>query len=339
MKRVAILAVVLVVCSCDHTKPFSVEDPGSVGPSSGAPPIQLTFSSGEDRQPSASSEAIVYSRLEPGRSDSDRCIAVLPAGGGTLLGAFCAGGAYADSMVDAWVEPAVSPDGRLAYVRDQGRPLGMGPSTRRVVVTPLENPDSILFDLAIPLELADGRRATAVQQVSWPAPGTLRFLVGEDVFVVNPPAQPDTGFNPYRVVDVAVPSGARREYAATEGTSFYANAPDGGIWYTRALELHHLPLGSDTTQLVGSFTGPVISMAAVGGQPAAVVLRTVLNPVGIVTLMWTEVERLDPVTGLPTGSQRTPGFAGRINGVPGTQRIVAEIIEGNQIDLWLLAIQ
>ncbi|MEE8571791.1 MAG: hypothetical protein V3T20_00875, partial [Gemmatimonadota bacterium] len=241
-----------------------------------------------------------------------------------------------DSMVDAWIEPAPSPDGLLAYVRDQGRPLGFGPSTRRVVVTPLENPDSILFELAFPLELEDGRRATAVQQVSWPAPGMLRFLVGEDVFVVNPPAQPDTGFKPYRVVDLTVPSGVRREYAVTEGTRFYATAPDGGIWFMRAREVHHLPLGSDTAQLVGSFTAPVLSMAAVGGQPAAVVLRIVVGPG--TTLTWTEVERLDPVTGLPAGSQRTPGFAGRINGVPGTQRLVAEIVDDNQTNLWLLTI-
>ncbi len=337
MKARAIFLLILLVGACDHTAPFDVQDPEPLGPFGHDLPIQLTFNVGEDWHPSANTDFIVYSRLEASRSDSDRCMAALPVGGGTLSGVFCAGGSYADSMVDAWIEPAPSPDGRIAYVRDRGRPFGFGPSTRRLAVTPLEDPDDILFELAVPIWLDDGRRVTAIQQISWSSQDVLRFLAGEDVYTVDPPALPDTSFVPFRVVELNLETGLVREFGATEGTPAFTAAPDGGVWFVLGSELLHLAPDSDTALSVGFFSAPAISVAPVGPRPVAVVLKTLVAPDGSVST-WTEVEWLDLATGGPAGSLLPPGLAGRIAGVPGTRHLVAEVSSGGKTNLWLLQV-
>jgi hypothetical protein len=243
-------------------------------------------------------------------------------------------------MVDAWIEPALSPDSRLAYVRDRGWPNRFGPTTRSLVVTPLEDPDSITFELEVPFWLEDGRQITGIRHVSWIGSDTVRFLAGDESYYPGSDVFPDTLFTPFRVVDLTVVTGGLREHVATEGAYSYTAAPDGGIWFVlqdTPEQLYHVPPEGDTT-LVGSFSAPVISVTVGNARPVASVLKTLVNPQTGAVSSWTEIEWLDLTTGAPGGSQRTSGLAGRISGVPGSSRVVAEILGANETNLWLLAI-
>jgi len=79
-------------------------------------------------------------------------------------------------------------------------------------------------------------------------------------------------------------------------------------------------------------------VTAVNARPVASVLKTIVSPATGAVSTWTEIEWLDLTTGARGGSQRTSGLAGRISGVPGSPRVVAEILAANETNLWLLAI-
>lgn len=339
MRPTSFLVVLLALAACDHTSPYAIQNPDPLGPSSASPPIRLTFNPGEDWHPSASGEFIVFSRLEDGRSDLDRCIAVLPAAGGTLTSLTCAGGTRADDVLDAWIEPSVSSDRRLAYVRDQGRRYAFGPETRRLVVTPLEQPDSIEFALPLPFRLEDGRTVSAAHQLSWPQPGIVRFLALSEDYVVEPPARPDTVFTAYRLVELSTATGELRELGLTEGAFAHVPSPDGGVWFLRGDapdELRYLPPGGDSVLTAGRFSGAAVALASADQAPLAVVEIVVVNPgTGQVSVSW-ELEWLDLESGLSAGRIDAPGRPGRVAGIPGSRRLVVEVFGEHSADLWML---
>jgi hypothetical protein len=209
--------------------------------------------------------------------------------------------------------------------------------TRSLVVAAPDDPDSLEFELPLPFQLGDGRDVTGIRQMSWSGAGTVRFLAGEEAYYPGSDVFPDTLFTPFRVIDLAVGSGDRREYPSTESASFYATAPDGGIWFTQGLEVYHLAAADESLTLIGAFTGSVLSLTEVSGRPTASVQRVIVPPSGGVST-WTEIEWLELDSGLPGGSMRTPGSAGRISGVPGAGQLVAEIVGAGQTNLWLLAV-
>jgi hypothetical protein len=226
------------------------------------------------------------------------------------------------------VEPALSSDGRVAYVRDQGRPFRLGATTRRLVVAPVDAPSIPAAEFALPFWLPDGRRVSAVQQLSWPRAGVLRFVVGDESIVSGGGGSADTLFAAYGVADLSVQSGELLEIVGADGAITYAAAPDSGMWLIRAgapRVLLHLPRDSVQARVVGAFSADVSILASVDGEP-----------LGVLQVAPPNVERLDATTGIPVGTVPAPGRVGRIHGVPGSRRFVAEIMVGNAADLWLL---
>lgn len=326
--RAWVVAAAVVLSACDHTAPFSVENPEALGPWEGVPPIRLTFNPGDDRHPAANGAGIVYSRMEPQRADHDRCLAVLPPGGGTLVGLSCAGGTHADSMVDAWIEPALSDDGRVAYIRDHSRLLAWGPTTRRLSVAPLHAPDSIIFEASVLFWLEDGTRVTAMRQLSWTLGGAVRFVAGEESYP-RVDTLPDTLFTAYAVAELSLETGGFRLVPGTDGAFTYAVAPDGGIWFVTKDAPHqllHVPSNGGTAVPVAVFSGPVAWVTTVGDRPLGV-RRGTDRPT---------VEWLDPDSGGPVGTMVAPGAVNRVAGIAGTRRFVAEVVSGTSTDLWIL---
>src|SRR5256885_16043705 len=119
--RAALSGLLLLLAACDHSRPFSFT-PGTEGPwgnGSGGMPRRLTFSLGDDRNAAVTGGLVVFSRLEASAlATQERCLALLPVDGGTLRGEYCPRGpvSLADTFVDTWTEPALSPDDRgVAY--------------------------------------------------------------------------------------------------------------------------------------------------------------------------------------------------------------------------------
>ena len=330
-----------LLAACEHAWPYDASAPDPLGPRGQALPRRLTYSAGDDRHPSVYGNWLVYSRLNPDEQGNERCVAVLPVDGGTIQQEVCPAHlrTLADTFVDTWIEPALSPDGRrVAYMWQQGSLVSvLGFGATRIVVAPIEQPgDTTGFLWRIFYIRPDGRHSDAITQLSWADDHTLRFRIGyEFIFKVKgggAERYTDTTFESYGLADLDVETGALRVSVPGDSALQYAPAPDGGVWLTRSAapeRLLHLAPGADSATTVGGFSGPVRWLTSVAGLPAAIVSDTL-------------VEWLVPGDSLPH-RQVVGGSLGpvtRIVGVPGTRRFVAEIergwdLFGDRANLWL----
>lgn len=325
--RVWVLAAAVALAACDHPAPFSVADPEALGPSSPTLPLRLTFNPLEDLDPSATADEIIFTRLEPGRSDMDRCLAFMPWAGGTLSQVLCAGGAHADSVTDAWLQPTVSDDGRIAYLRQQGHVGWVTPTTRRLVVASVDAPDSALHEVGLYFELEDGQRITAFRELRWLTDGTIRFVAGEDSFPRIDGVW-DTLFTPHVLADLDLHTLTYREVPGTRGASSFVVLPGGAVWFVVGQELFHLIPGDTAATRLGSFSGSVTSLGIVDGMPVGV-----QSSIDSSLIEWVDTE-----TGAVEGMLTVVGGAGRIAGLPGTRRFVVELPGVVGPDLWLMSL-
>src|SRR5260221_12899671 len=96
---------------CNHSWPFDAGNPAPLGPRGQEVPRRLTFNPGDDRDPSVRGGEITYSRLDPDERGGERCLATLPPAGGTISAETCPGlpATPADTFVDTWIRPSLSP--------------------------------------------------------------------------------------------------------------------------------------------------------------------------------------------------------------------------------------
>src|ERR1041385_2950550 len=115
------LGALLLLAACAHADVAPSEQPENPPFETGSWPRQLTYNVYDDRQPSwlPDGSGILYSTQRANQStDNDRCIALLPAEGGTQLWRRCETDAenILDTM-DVWEWPSAGPDGRTFFVR------------------------------------------------------------------------------------------------------------------------------------------------------------------------------------------------------------------------------
>jgi len=275
-----------MLAACEHSPPYGLAATDPLGPWGGPPPQRLTFSPGDDRHPAVTGGVLVYSRLDPDERGNERCLAFLPAAGGTLLHEACPGPPRtpADTFVDTWIEPALSPDGgRVAYMWQQGSLVGvLGFGATRVVVAPVAQAgDTSGFVWPIFYISPSGLPADAVSELSWVDDHTLRFLLGHEyIFKVKGGGlirYTDTTFQSYGLAHLDLATGALSLIAGGDSAFAYAEAPDGGLWLVRnesPQTLRHLDPGADSATAVAVFSGTVRGLVTVAGVPVAIVADT-----------------------------------------------------------------
>ena len=345
-----LVVLVLTIASCGHEAPFawSGGGPDTLGPfgGEGAVPRRLTFNPGDDRNPSVTGNMLVFSRLD-GTHGRERCLAFLAAAGGTLHRTVCPPppASPADTMVDTWVEPALSPDGsQIAFVWQKSGPVSYYTWTRDLIVAPTNDPGHPTFVWQSWYVLPDGRTATAVSKPMWLGPTTIRFLASyERVFKVKGGGAErltDTLVDAYSLVDLNFATGGPGGggtvgvVSGADSTIAYAPVATSGVWLVKSSDstrLLFLAPGADTTVGVATFSGPVVDLANVAGVPVALLAG------GDV------VEWIDLTTGT-VGQTGAATPIRRIAAVPGTRRFVAEIettadpLASVGANLWLFAV-
>ena len=134
-----------MLAACEHTEPFRPDDGGTSGPLNPGPPVQVTFSPGQDLIPAwlPDGSGFVYTAERRDRADHDRCFAFMPVAAGTISRYAC-GTVAADDSINVYDEAAIRDDS-IAYVRASTERFlpGLGPDRQELVIAPLANPTAV----------------------------------------------------------------------------------------------------------------------------------------------------------------------------------------------------
>jgi len=183
---VARLALSCLAFGCTHDQPMSVGSFTPGGPRGSVVPVRLTYNPGEDLGPVwlPDGSGFFYTMERPDASDRDRCLVLMPAGGGSIEREVCDHTPAADDSVDAYSAAAIAPDGRLVYVRATaslaaGWPVA--PHDQQLVLGTLADPFTVRMLLpSIPYTGPSGRVHQGVAQVRWLDDSSLVY-VGQQV--------------------------------------------------------------------------------------------------------------------------------------------------------------
>lgn len=185
-KSVAHCALVCLVVACTHDQPMSVGSFTPGGPFGSVVPLRLTYNTGEDLGPVwlPDGSGFFYTMERLDRDDKDRCLVLMPAGGGSIEREICDRIPAADDSVDAYSAAAIDPNGRLAYVRGTASFSAGWPVTthdQQLVVGTLADPVTVRVLLpSIPYPSPSGRIHQGVAQVRW-LNATSLIYVGQQV--------------------------------------------------------------------------------------------------------------------------------------------------------------
>lgn len=240
--RSSLWLAVLCLAACAHTEPTPSEQLDNPPP--GGPwPRQLTFNTFDDRHPSwlPDGSGILYStEREDQQSDRDRCVALLPPDGGSLLWRKCEVDArHLADTTDVFEWPSVGPDGRAVFIHTTGwsgaKKFG---SARIALADGLDFQHSrsvrtLPFFPGAKLELLGWTfRWTAADRAVYL--GVLEFFTGSTVF-------PDTFFTGQEIVEAHFIDDSTTTFTVVPGTDWASSVAVGDdsskIYYT---------LGGDT---------------------------------------------------------------------------------------------
>jgi WD40 repeat protein len=181
-KTVAHCALVCLAVACTHDQPMSVGSFTPGGPFGSVVPLRLTYNTGEDLGPVwlPDGSGFFYTMERLDRDDKDRCLVLMPAGGGSIEREICDRIPAADDSVDAYSAAAIAANGRLVYVRGTASFTAGWPVTthdQQLVVGTLADPGTVRVLLpSIPYPSPSGRIHQGVAQVRWLNDTSLIYL-------------------------------------------------------------------------------------------------------------------------------------------------------------------
>lgn len=296
-------------------------------------PRRLTFNLGDDRAPAVTGPRVAYSRRDPDDTQSGECIAVLPTEGGTLDLLLCPPPPTpADTLVSAWLEPAVSPDGgHVAFVWRRSDRNSLAPWSHHLAVAPLDSPAAPHVTVTFGLALSGNRVCHTATQVQWAGAERVRFLCARLLVGRIPEYVPgrmtDTTIVPLALMELDLATETISLVPGGDSVWAWTQATNGTYVVTAAASATVSRLGADGSRTpVGTFPQGVTDFVAVGTR--------FVGAVGLNRLVW-----IDP-TGGGTGSILLTGIARRLAAADGG-RVVVEVERqgdayGGPANLWLV---
>jgi hypothetical protein len=346
---IAALCLGLLLGACRHEAPFAPGDYGSDQPFAAGSPRRLTFNPGNDRAPAwlPDESGLLYSAQ--GVTGSDRCLALLPPGGGRVQREICDSRSAVSDSTFIFTEPAPAPDGRLAYLVLKANPSGV--SRARLVLATLANPLATDTILAFPLVAPDTVRQDEASQPRWLDAVTLVYLalhVGYDSARSRDTVR--TGAEIVRLeLGGAVPNAVIVPETRDASSLAIGGSPDA-IYFTLGgdTRVFRRALSSGAVTVIFDFgaAGIARDVQVTGNRLVAVVGGAV--SFGYEALLGFNVQRdgggplhlVDLATGhdsvLPDRVDGIPLFFRRPVLSPSGRRLVAEVVTGSVADLWML---
>jgi len=247
-------------------------------------PRRLTFNTGDDRTPAwlPDGSGIVYSTERQDRSDHDRCLAVLPAEGGTIRASYCQLNPIHDDSTDLMEAPAVNSAGGLFFHRVVSWVGQQKLGASALMLGTADQPIQAALLRPLPYTAPNGRLHSSVRLPQWIGEDSLVYLA-EQLFYEGSTFYPDTFTTGLDIVLVDFSGGAPRFEVVPE--TDYASGLDVGddaasLYYTLGgdsrVYRRDLPGGTVTT-IYDFGSGNIVRDAQVRGRTLVAILgRSVL---------------------------------------------------------------
>lgn len=340
----------LVAVSCGHEPPpVAVVYTPSAAASSGAL-VRLTFNPGHDLSPSwlPDGSGFLYTNERTDRRDRDRCLALLPAAGGTIVREICNRTARAADSVNAFSSPAMSPDGRLVYVRSSAPISSISwptvPYFQQLVIATWLDPAGARVLSSIPYTGPSGRIHQGLAQVRWLGDSSVVY-VGQSV--VYPGGDTlATGLEVDRL-DFSGPARVLTMLPGTDQASSVATVGRDTVYFTRNGDsrVFRLDVTAGLVAVVHDFGAGTIArdvqvevgrLVAVVGGAVSYADDPVLGPIqpdgGGALILVDLASGGETVLTAPTDFYRHAALA------PDGRHVVAERVSGRTTDLYLLEV-
>lgn len=218
--RRLLLSAALVGGACSHEQPFESPDNSTDRPFLPGTPARLTYNPGSDEHPSWTGDAasILYSAQQFGRPDLDRCIAQLPATGGSAIRTICNPNPAAADSADRFDAPSAFDDERLLFIRATGRPGAIPPDQSGIYLGTLSDPLTATRLLSLPYSIPGGQTHAFISTARWLSTNRVMY-VGQSVIYSREfdKAPLDTLITGLEVVEMDL-SGAQPTLAVVPGT-------------------------------------------------------------------------------------------------------------------------
>lgn len=279
-----IIVLAAVFAGCEHGAPFVPVDYAPSQPFNAPPLIRLTLNPGDDLTPAWLPDGeIVFTAERGDRADHDRCLAVMPDGGGAIASYVCRTSVPDDSL-DVFMEAAPTSlgGGQIAYVRQSSYRLPIppiAPGLQGIVVAPLIDPNAGRMVVSLPYLAPSQRTHWGVSHLRWLDASRLVY-VGEDVSYPRacsmcPPDTVSVGLE-VAILDLGIPNSTVTIVPGTDGaSSVTVGASSDTIYFTRendAAVYRHI-FSSGATDTIHDFGGSrlVRDVAWAAGQLFVVV--------------------------------------------------------------------
>jgi hypothetical protein len=228
------LALLVLALACDHTSPFDPVSPAPAPPFSALFPRRLTFNLGDDRTPSwlPDGSGIIYSSEREDRADHDRCLAILPAEGGTVQSRYCRVDPVHEDSTDVMEAPAIGPGGRIFFHQVVSRIGRQKLGSSELRLGSADNPLEATLLRPLPYTAPNGRFHSSIRLPQWVSRDSLVYLA-ELLFYEGSTFLPDTFYTGVDVVllDLAGPEAVYNIIPGTDFASSVAVSEEPGVVY------------------------------------------------------------------------------------------------------------
>jgi hypothetical protein len=228
------VGLLLLLGGCEHGAPFHPEPPAPAPPFSGLFPRRLTFNLGDDRTPSwlPDGSGIIYSSEREDRPDHDRCLAILPAEGGTIRTRYCRVEPVHEDSTDVMEAAAVSLGGRIFFHAAESRIGRQKLGTSTLMLGASGDPLGAQVLTLLPYTAPNGRLHSSIRIPQWLGNDSLVYLA-ELLFYEGSTFFPDTFYTGVDVVllDLSAATPTFNPLSGTDYASSVSLSDEPGIVY------------------------------------------------------------------------------------------------------------
>ena len=159
----------LLLAACAHETPFTQDEFGQDTTLTRGTDRQLTYNLGTDRTPAwrPDGTGLLYMFEQLNEDPRDRCLAELPATGGTIRTVVCPNTVQSLDSLDTFFEPAVGPGNKILFLREASLPNGITPMTSALMLGDASNPLAATAIQQYPYTASNGKIHQGISNIRW----------------------------------------------------------------------------------------------------------------------------------------------------------------------------